>query len=55
MMQVVAVEYQFQLYHLKNHFYHLVTQSTLLTIGFNDFKSVIRTEYLFIKEIYEGQ
>ena len=27
----------------KNHFSHLVTQSTLLTIGFNNLRSIIRT------------
>ena len=39
-----------QLLHLKKHFYHLVRQSTLLTIGFYALKSIMRTESRFIKE-----
>ena len=48
-MQVVKVGYQCQECHLKNLFTHLVTQSTLLTIGLNDLMLIIRTESLFIK------
>ena len=50
MMQVLAFEDQCQLFHLKKHFYHLVRQSTLLTIGFYALKSIMRTESRFIKE-----
>ena len=38
----------------KKHFYHLVTQSTFLIIGFNDLKSITRTESKFIKVRWVG-
>ena len=36
----------------KNHFSHMIVQSTVLTIGFNPLKKIIRTESLFIKLIW---
>ena len=50
-MQVVAVEYQFQLHHIKNNFIHLVKKSILLIIGFNALMKIIITESLSIKVI----
>ena len=41
MMQVVAVEYQFQVLHLNKPVNHLYMQSTSLIIGFNTLNSVM--------------
>ena len=50
MIQVLEAEYQWKVCHQKKHFSHLVRQSTLLKIGFNALKSVIKTESWIIKE-----
>ena len=53
-MQVVAVEDQCQVSHIKKHFTLLVTQSTFVIIGFNDLMTVIITkQYIYKIKISE--